>query len=295
MTGPVTVAICTRDRPDRLEGCLEAVAAVLRPDDQLLVVDSASGPTTGAVARSAGVDVLRLERPGLSRARNAALDAARHDLLAFTDDDCRPAPGWPAALAEGFGDEAIGFVTGRVIGAGPGVPLAVKVDEQPLLLDRTVPMQALGHGANVAVRRPAALAVGGFDELLGAGSRFRAGEDTDMFRRLLDAGWLGRYLPAATVTHLQWRNHSQALRASYGYGMGYGAMSAKARGSARAALLRRGLGAAGLGQAGRDLRAGYPYGAVVCLCWAAGVARGHVAARRLDVVDGLLRSGQTLR
>lgn len=283
----ITVAVCSRDRPTELAACLGAVRAALRDGDELLVVDSASTTeATARVAAEAGARVVRLTEPGLSRARNAAVSEAANDLVAFTDDDCRPEPGWLSAVADAFGQETggdgstVGFVTGRVVGIGAGVPVAVQLDETARILDRTSAPEGLGHGANMALRVTAVRAVGGFDERLGVGARFRAAEDTDLFRRLLTAGWQGRYEPAAVVGHRQWRSRSQALHAAYGYGVGFGAMAGKARNDGTgAALLRRGIGAAGLGHAMHDLRAGYPFGSLVCLSWTAGVVSGNLRWR----------------
>ena len=66
-----------------------------------------------------GARVLRLEAPGASRARNAGWRAARHSLVAFTDDDCRPQPGWLDALAAASGGR-LRHRPGR--GARPGGP-----------------------------------------------------------------------------------------------------------------------------------------------------------------------------
>ena len=59
MTAPVSVVLPTRDRPAMLERCLAGLAAALGPDDQLVVVDSAStDPAVGQVARDRAATVL---------------------------------------------------------------------------------------------------------------------------------------------------------------------------------------------------------------------------------------------
>src|SRR5262245_11986459 len=119
----VTVVLCSRDRPEQLAEALPAVKASLGAADQLIVVDSASrGPETTGLAERLGVRCVRVERPGLARARNAGVREAATDVVAFTDDDCTPLDGWLDALREPFRDPAVGFVTGAVgtDGAGPG-------------------------------------------------------------------------------------------------------------------------------------------------------------------------------
>src|SRR5207253_2427670 len=58
-----------------------------------------------------------------------------------------------------------------------------------------------GIGANMALRREALAAVGGFDLMLGAGGYFPSGEDFDMSYRVLAAGYALLHLPEATVVH----------------------------------------------------------------------------------------------
>ena len=228
----------------------------------------------------------------MSRARNAGLAAADTDVVLFTDDDCRPLPGWVEAVTDTFAaDDRTGFVTGQVLASGGGAPTSVLIDETPRVLDAGTPLNTMGHGANMSVRVAAAQAVGGFDPLLGAGSTLHAGEDTDMYRRLLAAGWHGRFVPTARVTHEQWRSRPQAVRMAYRYGTGFGAVAAKTRWSDEELgrrLLRTGVVDAGLAQGWRDLRSRYEFGVVVCGAWTAGVAAGYLRTRRLDVAEDLL-------
>jgi len=81
----------------------------------------------------------------------------------------------------------------------------------------------LGHSANLVVRRDALERVAGFDELMGAGARFRAAEDNDLFDRLLDQGYSGRYEPSVQAWHEQWRSRSMLIRLDWAYGIGTGA------------------------------------------------------------------------
>jgi GT2 family glycosyltransferase len=227
----LSVVVPTRDRPDQLDGCLAALTRSLRPDDELVVVDSASrDPRVADVARRHGATVVRCERAGTSRARNAGVRRARHDIVAFVDDDVRVDPEWADALAAAFHDDDISFVTGRVAvpehQRGVQRPVAVKDDPTAARLDREAP-SPLGASANLAVRRAVLDAVGGFDESLGGGARFQSAEDVDLFDRLLAGGWTGRYEPAARAEHEQWRDRRSLLRLDWRYGLGVGARLAK--------------------------------------------------------------------
>ncbi len=92
-----------------------------------------------------------------------------------------------------------------------------------------------GTGANFAVTREAYVALGGFDEALGAGALTRGGEDLDWFLRTLQAGFVLAYEPAAIVWHRHRRDLDSLAEQLYGYGTGFTAYLVKH------ALTRRGF------------------------------------------------------
>jgi len=59
-------------------------------------------------------------RRGVAYARNRGVEVARGEILAFTDDDCVPEPGWLRAMAERFAsDPTIGLVGGKTLSHAP--------------------------------------------------------------------------------------------------------------------------------------------------------------------------------
>ena len=111
MREPVAVVLPTRDRPEMLARCLESLRAALGPDDELVVVDSASVVPIMDV----GARVIRCERPGVDRARNAGWRATTADLVLFVDDDVVVDGGWADAMAGAFARHPeAAFVTGRI-------------------------------------------------------------------------------------------------------------------------------------------------------------------------------------
>jgi GT2 family glycosyltransferase len=276
-----------------LAACLRSLHAALRTDDELVVVDSASSdPAVRRVALDHGAVYLRCDRAGASRARNAGWRLARHEVVAFVDDDVRVVPGWAPALGRLFAHRPdVAFVTGRVL-LPPGtewtdVPVATKEELEPALLELGTP-GVLGHTANAAVRRAALEAVGGFDERLGAGAPFRAAEDNDLWDRLLAAGFLGRYEPDAEAWHEQWRRRRELLPLNWGYGFGSGARIAKLLRSDR----QRALSTAhvvfwqwGVRDIGRWLPR-HRWAALLALVRATAATAGLVRALPLRVRDG---------
>jgi glycosyltransferase involved in cell wall biosynthesis len=291
----LAVVVCSRDRPQLLRDCLPALLA--QECDEVLVVDSASvGESTAQAAEAAGVRSIRLDQPGLARARNAALRATTADLVAFTDDDCTPRPDWASSIRARFTKSAIegeqlGFVAGRVIAEGEGQPVSVMLGAVPRRYSGGDDASHIGHGANLAVSRACWAGLGGFDELLGVGAPLRSAEDTDLMWRAMREGWIGRFEPSAIVTHAQWRGRRDALRASYGYGIGAGALRHKVGRMAGYQAGRRlsdGSLRATLRQAADDARHRYEFGIAVNVARAAGIAVGRARATRMSIIDGQL-------
>jgi glycosyltransferase involved in cell wall biosynthesis len=228
----LSIVVPTRDRPELLDGCLRSLRPGLRDGDELIVVDSAStDPNVAHTARANGALVIRCDRPGVGVARNAGWRAATNDAVVFVDDDVRVAPEWADAWRAVISEHPdAAFFTGR-IGIPPeqrGVdrPVAVKDEEEPAVLDAST-TGSLGHSANLAVHRWALDTIGGFDEQMGAGGRFRSSPEYDLFDRLFAAGWTGRYEPAPQAWHEQWRTRAELVRLDYSYGTGTGARLAK--------------------------------------------------------------------
>lgn len=255
-----SVIVSTRNRPEFLRDALTAIVATLRDDDELIAVDSASdGGDTARVAAECGVRCVRAPVKGLSIARNMGVRTATRDIVVFTDDDCRPQPGWLDVIESAFDTPEIGFVIGQVRADvdNPYLPFDATPRPARVFAGVTDPID-IGHGACMAFRRDAYIAYGGADDRLGAGSRFLSAEDHDLFLRLLVHGWNGKYEPDALVLHRDWRTHREVVRYCWGVGLGTGAMVGKMTRVAgiktTGALLRRRLGPDGVGELRRGLR-----------------------------------------
>lgn len=229
-----TVAVCTRDRTEDLRRCLEALMRL--PDDgqEVLIVDNcpSNNSTRRLVEGYSRVRYVCEDRPGLDVARNRALREARHEIVAFTDDDAAPDPGWLRALLRNFDDPLVLCVTGLTM------PLELETEAQEWFehlstfgrgFRRTMfecsnlsPMAAgkVGAGVNMAIRRKVLEYVGSFDEALDAGTVTLSGGDTEIFSRILAAGYRIVYDPAALCWHRHRRTWKELCRTFYGYGVG---------------------------------------------------------------------------
>lgn len=194
-------------------------------DDELIVVDSASSPPVAI----ADTRVERVELPGVNRARNRGWRAAAHELIAYVDDDVVVDPDWADALATSAANHPdAAFITGRLapLNDASHGGVAVKDDDTPAILDRDS-RGDLGHGANLLVRASALARIGGWDDALGNGGRFKSAPEADLYDRLFAAGMTGRYEPTARARHEQWRSPRELIRLDWRYGFGNGARLAK--------------------------------------------------------------------
>jgi GT2 family glycosyltransferase len=268
----VSVIVCTMDRPDALARCLRALRACTPQPAQIVVVDQGSDPVAPE-----GAEYVRMTERGVSRGRNRGARASRHELLAFTDDDCIPAPEWIGALLRGFEGGADG-VTGRVLPL-PGEG-GVAVSSRTSTVRRTFSGRGqtpwdIGTGGNLSLRRSAFDAVGGFDEALGPGTPARAAEDVDLLYRLANAGFTLQYEPDAVVYH-ELKTRRSRVGGRYGYGFGLGAFLGRhvANGDKHARTLRRRYAASLARRAASGLRHGDPWPAVEGALTVAGIVAG---------------------
>jgi hypothetical protein len=185
----------------RLPGLIAALAAQTHPDFELVLVDNEPGATRHDEDLLSGLRFpwrrITCAQPGSYAARNAGAAAASGALLAFTDADCRPAPGWLAALARADQQRRNGDIL-----AGP-VELVAGPDPGPWeIFDsvRGIPQAAfIRHGyaatANLALRAATMHRLGGFDP-----ARLSGG-DAEFCRRALRLGARLSLVPEAVVLH----------------------------------------------------------------------------------------------
>jgi glycosyltransferase involved in cell wall biosynthesis len=284
MRTALSVVLPTRDRAAMLDGALAALRADLGPDDQLVVVDSASADAAAvaAAARRHRAELVRCDRPGTSRARNEGWRRADHDLVGFVDDDVRVRPGWADAVVAAFDDPAVAFVTGRVV-----APPHQADAERPVAVSSRTAREVLhpglsgdlGASANLAVRRATLELVGGFDSSLGPGTWAASAEDLDLFDRLFRAGLSGLFEPAALAEHEQWRTRRQLLSLDWRYGKGMGvrlARLARWDRSRSRRLFREAVLSQGVRPVLNDLRHGYEFGAATVATRTLGTMVGRV-------------------
>jgi GT2 family glycosyltransferase len=213
----VSVVVCAYNAASTLDECLASLEELNCPDYEVIVVNDGSSDGTGAIARNyPSCRVIDLQHAGLSAARNAGLAAATGEIVAYTDADVRVDPDWLTYLVQPFANADVVAAGGlslppldspwvaHCVARAPGGPTHVLLD------DRTAEHVP---GCNLAVRRDALRAIGGFNPIY-----LRAGDDVDVCWRLQAAGGRIEFVPAALV----WHHHRSSVKAYWRQQVGYG-------------------------------------------------------------------------
>jgi GT2 family glycosyltransferase len=198
----VTVVAAAHNRAERLQILLDALAAQTLGTDRFDVVvvdDGSRDATPEGLARAAAAGPLALtvltqpKAGGPAAARNRGWRAATAPVVAFTDDDCRPAEDWLETLLATLGDRDDVLVQGRTAPdpreVGGMNPFARTLD---------LPTQSPHYETcNIAYPRAVLERLDGFDEAFPA----PAGEDTDLGWRAVGGGVSAVFAPDAVVYH----------------------------------------------------------------------------------------------
>lgn len=210
-----SVIVPAHEAEEVLPGCLEALGRQTVPANrfEIIVVDDGSTDRTAEVAEQAGARVMRQERKGPAAARNLGVSEARGRIFLFTDADCRPEPGWLAALAqavESGADGAQGVYRTRQTGL---IPRFVQAEfEERYQLMRSHPTIDLVATYAAAFRKDVFAGAGGFDESYTAASN----ADTDLSYRLVEVGKTLVLTEDAVVFHEHPRSLWRYMRMKFG-------------------------------------------------------------------------------
>lgn len=207
----VSFVIISKDEPalDVTLTALEDEVATLAWEAEVLVVDASEGRLGSIRTSHPSVRWLDFAAPSgvsvsIPHQRNAGVDAARGDVIVFTDCGCIPEPSWARRLLSPILAARESVTVGRAVGRGETnlyrsteTHDAVYLAECPTI--------------NVAFTRDAFNDVGGFDE------GFAYGSDIDFSWRLMERGYRLFSVPDAVVT-VDWGSPRRQLRRAWFYG-----------------------------------------------------------------------------
>ncbi|TPG66352.1 glycosyltransferase [Hymenobacter nivis] len=218
----VSILVAARNEEATIERCLQALAALDYPAEQLeiLIGDDASTDDTAAVVRSFIADkpqfrLLPIQhRLGTARGKSNVLAhlcrAATTHYFLLTDAGMALHPGWVAAMLTAA-QPGVGVVTGITTAGGglfgrlQGLDWLFGLNLVRVLTDCGLPITAVGN--NMLVTRAAYESIGGYEALA-----FSISEDLQLFAQIVARGWhcrnlieprvLGVSVPQPTVRHL---------------------------------------------------------------------------------------------
>ena len=218
----LTVCICTRDRPRYVRDCLDGMRSqtVSRDRFTVLIVDSASCSTAAMeldrLAASNDARLIRLDRPGISLARNAGAWAARTPFIAYIDDDAIPAADWVEAILAAIAQPGRppALIGGRILPRWEaplpawwptslrGVLSIIEHEGRGEYRTMSVPKALEPYAANMVVHVLSLLAAGGFGGSIGRiGQSLLSDEEVQLAWMLQDAGYSVRYDSRIVVHH----------------------------------------------------------------------------------------------
>lgn len=216
-----SVVIPTIGRPAQLREALDSLVACDPRPAEVLVVDQSGGAETRGVveayAGALGARWVRSDARSIGLAVNTGFEAATHDAVFVTNDDCTVATDWVAVGLRELERTPGAIITGSVLAVGdPNVTPSLKGDEEPHDYTGTLADGAL-YGANMATSRAAVLELGGFDHRITPSA-----EDNDLCYRWLKAGRTLRYVPNMRIWHHDWRTEDEMAQLYLNYGVGQG-------------------------------------------------------------------------
>lgn len=211
-TPPLTAVIITRHRPEPLRNCLQSLETFRERGLQVIVVDNSDDDATTQMVKQ--FPWITYERMAHSQnfqtaTRNRGLQRASAPIVAYLDDDVTVKPTWFDACREGFRQDNVGGLAGRVL--DPEVEGRDYHRDAPIC--RILPNGELtdnlecdpgkivevdhARGCNFAMLRDAALKAGAFDEyLMGYGF-----QDLDLLLRIRRLGYRILFHPRMEVYH----------------------------------------------------------------------------------------------
>ena len=220
----ISVIVAAYNCRDTISKCLESLNSLDHPSYEVIVVDDGSTDGTPELCETfSGVEVIRLDRGGPSRARNTGVRKARGKLVAFTDSDCFVDSHWLKELEKGFIGPDVAGVGGDQISPADESEMGKRIQEFLKIsgfVTRYIQTKAAfgetTHNAscNSAYRKIIFEEIGGFDE-----AQF-PGEDLELDIKILRKGYRLIYNPAAVVGHYRPGTYREFCRMMRRYGAG---------------------------------------------------------------------------
>src|SRR6516162_1346640 len=185
----ISALVCTHSRFRLVVDAVSSILANTHPNFELVVVDQSKDNETREALRPFSTDprlrYLKIATTGKGYALNAGLIETKGTVVAITDDDCTVQTNWLETFASIFAAHpkvAVAFCcveSGEHDRTAGFVPAYVRTGDRMLTTMHDA-RHVQGLGAGIAVRRKVIAEIGGFDPMLGPGSRFPSCDDRDI-------------------------------------------------------------------------------------------------------------------
>jgi len=234
--GNISVIVCSRDRPESLSltvhSLLDSAAAF-----ELFVIDQSVEPSASQrlIDKLADprVRYVRDVFGGKGAALNRGLMLATGETIVCTDDDCVAPREWVRDMASVLASNPAAAIVFCNVMPAPhdeefGYIPAFERRREATLSSVLAASNGFGLGAGMVFRRSRVLALGGFDEMFGPGSRFGSGDDWDIALRVLLRGGQIHETPSVAIRHDGFRTRAEGAGHALRDWIAIGAMCAKA-------------------------------------------------------------------
>jgi len=159
----VFVVVATKGRPTETGRLMTELARQTVQPARVIVVGTSPDDVAGVTQAAPGLEIetVLASKPGLTRQRNIGIDRlgllATSDIVAFFDDDFRPARDWLQRAEATFdSDPSVVALSGRVLADGALGEAITELEAELLLSDPAGDAQAVSvadlYGCNMAIR-----------------------------------------------------------------------------------------------------------------------------------------------
>jgi hypothetical protein len=221
-----SLIVATLGRSSEIGALLESLLAQTRDDLEVIIVDQNAddrvAPVLQPYAARLPITHLRSAIRNANHARNLGLRQARGEIVTFPDDDCLYPPGVLTRVDAAFrAAPSLGVLTGPAASPEGGLGSGRWREESGAIDLSNVWTSVIEF--NLFLPRPLMLALGGFDERLGPGTRWGSAEGNDLVCRAMAGGAVAQYDAGLRIIHPDKRLTEVAVSraASYGRGLGF--------------------------------------------------------------------------
>jgi len=221
-----SLIVATLGRSGEIGALLESLLTQDRDDLEVIIVDQNADdrvtPVLQPYAARLPITHLRSAIRNANHARNLGLRQARGEIVTFPDDDCLYPPGVLTRVDAAFrAAPSLGVLTGPAASPEGGLGSG-RWREESGAIDLTNVWTSVIE-FNLFLPRQLMLALGGFDERLGPGTRWGSAEGNDLVCRAIAHGAIAQYDAGLRIIHPDKRLTEVAVSraASYGRGLGF--------------------------------------------------------------------------